>query len=83
VLYGANESGGQLRWLHVSAATPVTVTVRDRDRVVGMYVVRPGVPAAIARPQAGPVTLEWVDAAGKPASQKVVVVKPLTRATVP
>jgi hypothetical protein len=72
-----------LRWLHVSAATPVTVTVRDRDRVVGMYVVRPGVPAAIARPQAGPVTLEWVDAAGKPASQKVVVVKPLTRATVP
>jgi hypothetical protein len=83
VLYGVNESGGQLRWLHVSAATPVTVTVRDRDRVVGMYVVRPGVPAAIARPQAGPVSLEWVDAAGKPASQKVVVVKPVTRATLP
>jgi len=83
VLYGENQAGGQLRWLQVSAAAPVTVTVRDRDRVVGMYVVRPGMPAAIARPQAGPVTLEWMDAAGKPASQKVVVVKPLTRVTLP
>ena len=38
--------------------------------------------AAIAQRQAGPVTLEWMDAAGKPASQKVVV-KPLTRVTLP
>jgi hypothetical protein len=83
VLYGANEAGSQLRLLSVSAAGPVTLTVRDRNRVVGMYVVRPGMPAAIARPQAGPVTLEWTDAAGKPASQKVIVVKPLTRVTLP
>jgi len=83
VLYGENQAGAQLRWLQVSAAAPVTVTVRDRNRVVGMYVVRPGVPAAIARPQAGLVTLEWMDAAGKPASQKVVVVKALTRVTLP
>jgi hypothetical protein len=82
-LYGANQAGAQLRWLQVSAAAPVTVTVRDRDRVAGMYVVRPGMPVTIARPQAGLVTLEWMDAAGKPASQKVVVVKPLTRVTLP
>jgi len=83
VLYGENQAGGQLRWLQVSAAAPVTVTVRDRDRVAGMYVVRPGMPAAIARQQAGPVTLEWMDAAGKPVSQKVVVIKPLTLVTLP
>jgi hypothetical protein len=83
VLYGENQAGAQLRWLQVSAATPVTITVRDRNRVVGMYVVRPGTQTAIARPQAGPVTLEWMDAAGKPASQKVIVVKPLTRVTLP
>jgi hypothetical protein len=80
----ANQAGAQLRWLQVtSTAAPVTLTVRDRDRVPGLYVVRPGMPVAIARPQAGPVTLEWMDAAGKPASQKVVVVKPLTRVTLP
>jgi hypothetical protein len=83
VLYGENQAGGPLRWLQVSAAAPVTVTVRDRDRVAGMYVVRPGMPAAIARPQAGAVTLEWMDAAGKPASQKVVIIKPLTRVALP
>ena len=83
VLYGENQAGVRLRWLQVSAAAPVTVTVRDRDRVVGMYVVRPGMPVAIARPRAGAVTLEWMDAAGKPASRKVVVLKPLTRVTVP
>ncbi len=82
VLYGQNQSGMQQRWLQVSAATTATVTVRDRDRVVGMYVVRPGMPAAIGRPQAGSVTLEWIDAAGKPAVQKVAVLKPLTRVTV-
>lgn len=83
VLYGENQAGGPLRWLQVSAAAPVTVTVRDRNRVVGMYVVRPGQPVAIARPQAGAVTLEWRDAAGRPASQQVVVVKPVTRVTLP
>jgi hypothetical protein len=57
--------------------------VRDRNQVAGMYVVRPGMPVAIARPQAGPVTLDWMDAAGKPVSQKVVVLKPLTRVTLP
>jgi hypothetical protein len=82
-LYGENQAGTQLRWLQVSTAAPVTVTVRDRDRVAGLYVVRPGMPATIARPQAGLVTLEWMDATGKPASQKVVVVKPLTRVTLP
>jgi hypothetical protein len=82
-LYGENQAGTQLRWLQVSVAAPVTITVRDRDRVAGMYVVRPGLPTAIARPQAGPVTLEWMDAAGKPASQKVVIVKPITRVTLP
>jgi hypothetical protein len=82
-LYGENQGGTVLRWLHVTAAAPLTLTVRDRDRVVGMYVVRPGLPTAIARPQAGLVTLEWVDEAGKPASKKVVVVKPVTQATVP
>jgi hypothetical protein len=83
VLYGENQAGAQLRWLQVSAAAPVTLTVRDRNRVAGMYVVRPGMPTAIARPQAGAVTLEWMDAAGKPASQKVVVLKPVTRVTLP
>jgi hypothetical protein len=83
VLYGENQAGAQLRWLQVSSAAPVTLTVRDRNRVAGMYVVRPGMPTAIARPQAGPVTLEWMDAAGKPASQKAIVVKPLTRVTLP
>ena len=82
-MYGENQSGTQLRRLQVSTAAPVTVTVRDRDRVAGLYVVRPGMPAIIARPQAGLVTLEWMDATGKPASQKVVVVKPLTRVTLP
>jgi hypothetical protein len=83
VLHGANQAGSQLRLLRVSATAPVTVTVRDRNRVVGMYVLQPGMPATIAREQAGPVTLEWMDAAGKPASQKVIVVKPLTRVTLP
>jgi len=82
-LYGGNQAGNVLRWLQVSAAEPLTLSVRDRDRVVGMYVVRPGMPTAIARPQAGLVTLEWIDAAGKPASKKVVVVKPVTQVTVP
>jgi len=82
-LYGENQAGNALRWLQVTAAAPVTLTVRDRDRGVGMYVVRPGMPTAIARPQAGLVTLEWVDEAGKPASKKVVVVKPVTQVTVP
>jgi hypothetical protein len=83
VLYGENQAGGQLRWLQVSAAAPVTLTVRDRDRIAGIYVVQPGILTSIARPQAGPVTLEWMDAAGKPVSQKIVVVKSLTRVTVP
>lgn len=82
-LYGENQAGNALRWLHVTAAAPLTVTVRDRDRVVGMYVVRPGLPTPIARPQAGLVTLEWVDEAGKPASKKVVAVKPVTPVTLP
>lgn len=60
------------------AASPVTVAVRDRDRVVDMYVVRPGMPTAIAitRPQ---VTLEWMDVVGKSSSQKVVEKAPHSR----
>jgi hypothetical protein len=37
----------------------------------------------IARDRAGPVTLEWTDPAGKPVSQRAVLIKNLTRVTIP
>jgi hypothetical protein len=62
--------------LGAKATGPLTVTVRDKQRSTGMYVLRPGSPAFICRPQAGPVTLEWVGANGQAASRKAVVAKP-------
>ncbi|MGD0897844.1 MAG: VCBS repeat-containing protein, partial [Thermoguttaceae bacterium] len=57
-----------------SAAGPVTVTVRDKGRIAGMYVLRPGVPTYVGRPEAGPMTLAWTGRDGKPVSRQVVVV---------
>ncbi len=48
-----------------------------------MYVVKPGVPAFIGRAAAGPVTLDWLDANGKPASRKAVVRKESVRVAIP
>jgi hypothetical protein len=87
VLLGENQEGPRTRTLSVALAPevagPLVVTVREATRCVGMYVVRPGVPAIIGRTHAGPVSLEWIDAEGKPVTRKVVVVKNFTRVTIP
>jgi hypothetical protein len=55
------------------AAGPLVITVRNADRCLGMYVARPGAPAIVHRADPGPLTLEWLDAEGKPVQRKVVV----------
>jgi len=87
LLLGQNQDGARPRTLTLALAPkcagPLVVTVRDRERCVGMYVVRAGVPASIARSQAGPVTLEWLDAGGKPVTRKLLVLRDLTQLTIP
>jgi hypothetical protein len=55
------------------APGPVTVTVNDGKRIVGMHVVRPGVPAYIGRTGPGPLILQWPGADGKPQTRKEVI----------
>jgi len=66
-----------VRLLEIAAAPalagPVTLTVREGERVAGMVVVRPGRPVRISRTQAGPVVLEWTGLDGQARRQQVVV----------
>ena len=67
-------------WLTLSlpegAGGPRTVTVSVRDRVKGVHVLRPGVPAVIGCRRRGPVDLTWVEPDGSQKSQTVVVIRP-------
>ncbi len=58
------------------AAGPVTMTVRVKDRPVGLYVIRPGRPVVVNRPAPGPVTLAWKEADGTPRARPVILVRP-------
>jgi hypothetical protein len=84
VLFGG-ASGRRMLGLAVASTArgPLVVTASDRKRRTGMYVVKPGVPAFIGCAVAGPVTLDWIGADGKPATRKVIVMKESVRATVP
>ena len=62
---------------------PRTVTVTVEDRVAGMYVVRPGVPAVIGCRWQGPVDLSWVEPDGSPAAQQVIVIESTTAVLAP
>jgi hypothetical protein len=55
------------------ALDPVTVTVRQKGRRLGMHVVRPGGPAFVGRTEPGPLTLEWPGPDGKPITRQVIV----------
>jgi len=52
---------------------PLTISVKAEDRVRGMYVLQSGVPVWVGRPESGPVTLQWIDRAGKAKSREVIV----------
>ncbi len=74
-------------WLTLSvpegAVGPRTVSVSVGDRVQGMHVLRPGVPAVIGCRRRGPVDLTWTEPDGSKKSQRVVVVRPTTAALKP
>lgn len=55
------------------------MTVRDEQRVAGMYLVRPGIPTFVGRAEAGPMTVAWVAPNGKRVEREVVVVDEGTR----
>jgi hypothetical protein len=77
VIFGAAE---EPRRFHLTAETagrdPLTVSVFLGDRRLGIWVVRPGQPAAIALPAAGKVTLRWRAPDGTPQGRDVVVTDP-------
>jgi hypothetical protein len=62
-----------------SALGPVTVTVRDERRATGMYVVRPGIPALVARAEAGRMTLRWTGPDQKAITREVELIDDGTR----
>ena len=76
-VFGRRQQGPSRRTctlaLPPTAPGPVTVTVRDDNRVAGMYVVRPGIPAFVGRAKAGPMSLSWTGRDGKAVLRKVVV----------
>jgi hypothetical protein len=86
-VFGRREQGPSRKTcmlvLPPSAPGPVTVTVRDENRVNGMYVIRPGIPVLVGRSQAGPVTLGWIAHDGKAVSRKVVLVEDGSRFVLP
>ena len=53
----------------------MTVTVRDKGRVAGMYVVRAGMPASVSRSRAGPLTVTWAGVDGKAQSRQIVLTR--------
>ncbi|MCC5830452.1 MAG: VCBS repeat-containing protein [Phycisphaeraceae bacterium] len=67
-------------WLTLSlpqgAVGPRTVTVTVRDRVEGIHVIRPGVPALIGCRNRGPVDLTWTEPDGSRKTQRIVVIQP-------
>ena len=68
------------RPFHLTAETagkdPLTVSVFLGERLLGIWVVRPGEPAAIALPRAGKATLRWKAADGTETARDVVVMAP-------
>jgi hypothetical protein len=76
-IFGETESP---RKLQITAsrggADPLTVTVSMGQRLIGIWVIRPGEPAAIGLPRAGKVTLRWKTADGTEASKDVIVASP-------
>lgn len=67
-------------WLTLSlpdeATGPRTVTVKVRDRVEGIHLVKPGVPAVIGCRRRGPVDLTWSEPDGSQNTRRVVVIRP-------
>jgi hypothetical protein len=58
------------------ARDPLTVTVVSGGRALGLWVIRPGEPVALALPKAGKTSLKWKTADGKDTSRDVVVLNP-------
>jgi hypothetical protein len=54
-------------------AVPRTVTLRSPDRVLGMHLLQPGVPAWMGRPERGPVRIVWSDSTANPKSREILV----------
>ncbi len=67
-------------WLTLSlpagARGPRTVTVSARDRVEGIHVLRPGVPAVIGCRRRGPVDLTWTEPDHSRRTRRIVVIRP-------
>jgi hypothetical protein len=83
LINGARADHGPVFNLEIALAPsengPVTVSVREEDRVRGMYVARPGRPVRIGRSEAGPVTLEWTAPDGAKKTRQVIVERPHQR----
>jgi hypothetical protein len=76
VLYGQSENQrpmGLTLLLSSRHPGPLTVTASDQKRLIGMYVLRPGLPAFVGRLTAGPLKLEWRGADGVARSKRQVV----------
>ena len=82
VLVG-NPETTPVRSLSVACAAgvhgPLTVAVRGKTRELGVYVVRPGMPAFIGCAAAGLRTLSWTGTDGQTRTRNVVVVQQKTR----
>ena len=72
---GASRCRTGLLFLPAGQHGPMTVTVRDKGRVAGMYVVRAGMPASVSRSRAGPLTVTWAGVDGKAQSRQIVLTR--------
>lgn len=52
-------------------AGPITVSVADARRALGLYVVRAGMPVTFSYPEKVPLTVSWTGNDGKPQRQEV------------
>jgi hypothetical protein len=64
---------GALLTLDVAAAQPLTVSVFEKQRLISMHVLRPGVPVLVGKMNPGVCGLRWVGADGKPGSRQAMV----------
>lgn len=62
--------------LPASAQEAVTVRLIQKKRTVGMYLVRPGVPATAGRADPAPLTVQWTSTDGTLRTQSITGVQP-------
>jgi hypothetical protein len=54
----------------------MTVSVSGSKRLLGVHVLRPGLPTTLSLPRAGRVKLSWKTPAGQAVSRNFVVARP-------